>query len=367
MPKTTLRQIGCAFLIILFGLTAGCGAGIFPPTLAARIDTYMSRSHASFSGVIFVAQKGKVLVSQGYGLADRQFEIASTPAAKYAIGSMTKSFTAMAVMILQERGLLSVQDPLCSYLADCPAAWKDITLQHLLTHTSGIRNYTDLYATLKDRLNICREHTPLEVVAYFKDLPLDFAPGSGWSYSNSGYFLLGVVIEKVSGESYEHFIQQNIFEPLGMTESGYDRASAIVRNRAAGYSINRPYYDIINAPCWDVSLKFSAGGLYSSAGDLYKWDQALYGAQLVSAETLKTIFSPSVAVPGTSRQYGYGWMLYQQSGHRVIEHSGEVYGFVSDLARYPDDQLTIIVLSNSDWEKPDQIASDLALLALAGK
>jgi CubicO group peptidase (beta-lactamase class C family) len=273
----------------------------------------------------------------------------------------------MAIMILQEHGQLTVQDSIWKYISDCPATWKPITLHHLLTHTSGIYNYTDLYATLKDEVNICREYKPEAVIAYFKDLPLDFAPGSQWSYSNSGYFLLGVVIEKVSGESYETFIQKNILQPLGMSESGYDRSSTIVENRASGYSINRPYYDIVNAPCRDVSLKFAHGGLYSTVGDLYKWDQALYTNQLVSQEILNTIFTSTVSIPNNGGLYGYGWIISEQSGHRVIKHSGNVFGFVADLARYPDDQVTIIVLSNTDWEKPDEISKGLASIVLGDK
>jgi CubicO group peptidase (beta-lactamase class C family) len=353
--------------IITVLLVAFILATCAPITPQARIDKYMQTYHKSFSGIIFVAQKGKVLTSQSYGLADRELDVPITPQTKFAIGSLTKSFTAMAIMILQEHGQLTVQDSICKYIVDCPATWKPITLHHLLTHTSGIRNFTDLYATIKDEVNICQEYKPEAVIAYFKDLPLDFVPGSQWSYSNSGYFLLGVVIEKASGESYETFIQKNILQPLGMSESGYDRASAIVENRASGYSINRPYYDIINAPCYDVSFKFAHGGLYSTIGDLYKWDQALYTDQLVSQETLNTIFTSTVSIPGIDGLYGYGWIISQQSGHRVIEHSGNVFGFVADLARYPDDQVTIIVLSNTDWEKPEEISRGLASIVLEEK
>jgi len=343
-----------------------------PSTPEARIDKYMQLSHSSFSGVIFVAQKGKVLISQGYGLADRELDVANTTQTKFAIGSMTKAFTAMGIMILQERGQLSVHDPICNYIADCPTAWKSITLHHLLTHTSGIHNFTDLYPELKDEVNICREYKLEEVIAYFKDLPLDFAPGSQWSYSNSGYFLLGVVIEKISGESYETFIQKNILQPLGMSESGYDRSSTIVKNRASGYSIERPYYEIVNAPCYDVSLKFAHGGLYSTVMDLYKWDQALYTDQLVSKETMNTIFTSTVPIPSgrefpDGAVYGYGWGISNYLGHRVVEHGGGVYGFVTYLGRYPDDQVTIIVLSNMDFESPFSISRGLADIVLEEK
>jgi len=160
-----------------------------------------------------------------------------------------------------------------------------------------------------------------------------------------------MVIEKVSGLSYEDFIQQNILQPLGMNETGYDSSSTIVKNHASGYTLSEINSQIINAPCWDVSIKYAAGGLYSTVGDLFKWDQALYTDQLVSKDTLNTIFTPKVSMD-FENSYGYGWVISQQSGHRYIWHNGSVYdGFVSQLARYPDDQDTIIVLSNSSLDK----------------
>lgn len=331
--------------------------------LPTRIDRFMQGLRPEFSGSILVAQNGKILINQGYGLADRENDVPNTPQTKFAIGSITKSFTAMAIMILQERGQLTVQDSICKYLSDCPAAWEPITLHHLLTHTSGIHNYTDLYGKLKDNVNICQEYKPEEVIAFFKDLPLDFNPGSKFSYSSSGYFLLGVVIEKVSGDRYESFIQKNIFQPLGMTESGYDRSITIVKHRASGYS--NPF---ANTYCWDISLKYSAGGLYSTTGDLYKWDQALYTDQLVSKDTLNTIFTSYISTDASNAVgYGYGWLISEQSGHRVIEHSGSVNGFESQLARYPDDHVTIIILSNMNGARPTMVSSELATLVFGEK
>jgi CubicO group peptidase (beta-lactamase class C family) len=346
--------------------TANPGSG----TLAARLDQHMRET--DFSGTILVAQKGKVLISQGYGLADRQNDVPNTPQTKYGIGSMTKAFTAMAIMILQERGQLKVQDPICNYVADCPAAWKAITLHHLLTHTSGIHNLTDLPPEIKDKIDYCKEYKPEDIIALFKDLPLDFTPGNRWSYSNSGYFLLGSVIEKVSGESYETFIQKNVLQPLGMTEAGYDRLSTIVKNRASGYSVDQIHSQVVNAPCLEVSQNYSAGGLYSTVGDLYKWDQALYTDQLVSKETLNTIFTSTVSVPVMNGfpyggVYGYGWVIARHAGHRIIEHSGGTYGFSSYLARYPDDQITVIVLSNLDITNPTSIGGALADIVLEGE
>ena len=358
--KKLLQQISSLLLTVL--LLTGCNRA------PARIKQYM-RNYPDFSGAILVAQKGNVLISQGYGMADRENDVPNTPQTKFAIGSMTKGFTAMAIMILQERGQLTAQDPICDYLSDCPAAWKPITLHQLLTHTSGIHNYTDLYGGLKDKVNICQEYKPEEVIAFFKDLPLDFTPGSKYRYSSSGYFLLGVVIKKVSGESYETFIQKNIFQPLGMTESGYDRlTSSNVKQHALGYSIDPNHNQVVNTYCWDVSLKFAAGGLYSTIGDLYKWDQALYTNQLVSQDTLNTIFTSYVTTDRPDAAgYGYGWLISQESGHRVIEHSGLVNGFVTQLARYPDDQMTIIVLSNLDASFVEAIGRKLAELVLEEK
>jgi CubicO group peptidase (beta-lactamase class C family) len=363
--------LSCGIMLVLVVILAACSAPTpIPPTaspetdtLAARIDQYM-QGFAGWSGTILVAQNGNVLISKGYGLADRENDVPNEPQTKFAIGSMSKAFTAMAIMMLQEKGQLTVQDPICNYISDCPAAWKPITLHHLLTHTSGIHDYEEWYAEQKDKINICREYKPEEFITFFKDLPLDFTPGSQWHYSNTAYFLLGVTIEKVSGESYETFIQKNIFQPLGMTESGYDRSSTIVKQRASGYSIDQDG-GIVNAYCTDVSIKYAAGGLYSTVGDLYKWDQALYTDQLVSKETLASIFTSMVSVPNYSGGYGYGWLISQQSGHLVIWHDGLVSGFVSQINRYPDDQLTIIVLTNVDTENTYEIINTLADMVFA--
>jgi CubicO group peptidase (beta-lactamase class C family) len=326
------------------------------------------KSLPGWNGTILVAQKGEVLISQGYGLADRENDVPNTSQTKFGIGSMTKAFTAMAIMILQESGQVTVEDPICKYISDCPTAWKPITLHHLLTHTSGIHDYTEWYYDLKDKIDICREYKPEEFIAFLKDLPLDFTPGSRWNYSDTGYFLLGIVIEKVSGESYETFIRTNILQPLGMTESGYDRSATIVKQRASGYSIDING-GIVNASCTDVSLKYAAGGLYSTVGDLYKWDQALYTDRLVSKDTLNTIFTTTVSIDSSQwpagAAYGNGWFISQQSGHNVIWHSGFVYGFVSQINRYPDDQVTIIVLTNVDTENPYEITNALADMVFA--
>ena len=308
----------------------------------------------SFSGTVLVAQMGNVILNKGYGLANREWDIPNTTTTKFAIGSISKTFTAMAIMILQERSQLNVQDSICSYIIDCPISWHSITLHHLLTHTSGIKEYNNLYYQPQINIDPCKEYKPEEFISFFKDLPLDFEPGDHFQYSNSGYYLLGIVIEKVSGESYDGFIQKYILQPLSMTESGYDQGNIIIKNHASGYSYRNG--QDIDYDCLDVSQKYSAYGLYSTVGDLYKWDQSLYNTQLVSINTIKMIFTSYVPLPidfdrgllGKDSSYGYGWGILERYGQRVYEHAGEVPGFTSVITRYPDNKVTVIILSNND-------------------
>jgi CubicO group peptidase (beta-lactamase class C family) len=341
-------------------------------TLGASLDRTLREDHPGFSGTILVVKQGKVLLSKGYGLADQENDVPNTPETKFAIGSITKSFTAMAIMILKERMLLDLQDTICKYISPCPPAWKAVTLKHLLTHTSGIYNYTLDPGFLK--INTCQEHKPEEIIPFIKDHPLDFPSGSQFRYDNSGYFLLGMVIEKVTGVDYEAFLQKNILQPSGMIDTGYNRVNAILKDRASGYSLDSWTEQTIHAPCYDGSNSFAAGGLYSTVGDLYKWDQVLYTDQLVSKDSLSEIFTSSVMIvssegynfPPGSGVYGYGWMIGQQSGHRVIKHGGKIPGYASFLARYPDDQVTIIILSNWDRLHPDEICGELADIIFKG-
>ncbi len=342
-------------------------------TAGERLDRTIRDHYSGFSGTILIAQKGEILLNKGYGLADQEKSTPNTPQTQFAIGSITKSFTAMSIMILKERRLLTLQDPICRYLPDCPAAWEAITLQQLLTHTSGV--YDLALNPDFQTIGTCQEHKPEELMALYKDHALDFPPGSQFHYSNSGYQLLGMVIEKVSGQRYEDFVQENILNPLGMADTRNNSASHPLSNRATGYSQDSWTQEKIKAACYDSSIFFADGGLYSTVEDLYKWDQALYAYQLVSKESLSQIFTPTVTVvasPGFTVPpglwyYGYGWMITQQSGHRLISHGGRIPGFTAYLARYPDDQLTIIILSNWDRLNPIGLNGELASMILENK
>lgn len=309
-----------------------------------------------FSGTILVARDGKPIVSKGYGMANIELGVPNAPQTVFRLGSVTKQFTAMAIMMLAERGKLSVNDPICKYLADCPAAWQPITVKNLLTHTSGITNYTSFPDFAKTTI---MPITPAEMVVILKEKPLEFTPGEKFAYSNSGYFVLGAIIEKVSGKSYADFLQENIFTPLGMKNTGYDNPLQIIKNRAAGYQ--RVDGEIINASYMDMSVPFAAGSLYSTTGDLLLWDQALYTEKLVSKKSLDEIFTPFKS------GYGYGWGIGKKFDRKEISHGGGIYGFATEISRFPDDKVTVVVLSNIQAAPSGKVADDLAAIVFGAK
>lgn len=300
-----------------------------------------------------------MLLSKGYGLADTDRSLPVTPQTGFPIASLTKGFTALGVLLLQAQGRLDVNRPVCGYLPKCPAAWAPITIRQLLDQTSGIPDLTtfpdfgDKYASLE---------TPGQAVDYFWDAPLDFTPGKSWEYSNSGYILLGDLIETISGQSYASFIQDHIFTPLGMAHSGYAQNTG---DLAMGYTSP----GVPTGP-QDLSWLSAAGGLYASSEDLYRWDQALAHFTLLKPAQQAELFKPQAAVPSTDSfsrygtSYGYGWALGVQIGHRVQLHAGAISGYSSLIERFPDDRLTIILLSNLDGKDFTQAAQVIAGLAL---
>jgi CubicO group peptidase (beta-lactamase class C family) len=311
--------------------------------LGSEIDTFLLKNHPLFSGSVLVSLDGQILLSSGYRYANWELNVPNTSSTIFRLTSLTKPFTALAIMLLQERGQLDVNDPICRYLVDCPTAWQPITIHHLLTHTSGIPDYAAFPNALREAA-ISQPVT--ELIDSFRDKPLDFPPGTRFEYSNSGYVLLGAVIKSVSGMSYAVFLFNNIFSPLSMKDSGYESASQIIKNRAGGYTIDGRALE--NSSHIDPSNLYSAGGLYSTVEDLYRWNQALNTSQLVSQPTLDKIFTPRVAAPKYGAEYGYGWIISESKGHPLVWHSGSLPGFNNYLAHYPDDHVDIIILSNLD-------------------
>ncbi|MCL6455148.1 MAG: beta-lactamase family protein [Alicyclobacillus sp.] len=314
-----------------------------------------SADQGKFSGAVLVASGGEIVLRGGYGMANYELDVPNTPETVFRIGSVTKQFTALAVLQLQERGLLQVSDPLATYLPDFPNAER-ITLHHLLSHTAGVWNYTETPAFLQ----MCRRHyTVDELIDTFRDAPLDFEPGEKFSYSNSGYVLLGKVIEVASGQTYEDYLEEHVLGPLGLQRTGMDHGETLVKGRAAGYQ-RREDGTLENAAYIDMSCPYAAGALCSTVDDLYTWDQALYAGKLLSAASFDQMFQPY-----SEDGYGYGWRIWSHNGRRLISHSGGVNGFASMILRFVDDRATVIVLSNILSEVASYTSLELADLLFA--
>jgi CubicO group peptidase (beta-lactamase class C family) len=283
--------------------------------------------------------------------------VPNTPQTVFRVGSLTKQFTAMGVMILQERGKLKVQDPVCRYVPQCPPAWADVNIHHLLTHTSGIPDllsFPDVWKTMALPSPVA------QTVERFKNKPLEFKPGEKFKYSNSGYVLLGYVIERVTGQTYEAFMRENIFEPLKMFNTGNDRNELVIKNRAAGY-VKRDGA-IFNAPYIDMSLPTGGGSLYSSAEDLFLWDQALYAGRLISRDSYDAMFK-SYATADWGDGAAYGWFIGRdKSDHRYMGFLGGINGFAAQIMRYPDQRVLLVVLSNFSFAPVSDIERELATI-----
>jgi CubicO group peptidase (beta-lactamase class C family) len=303
-------------------------------------------------GSVLVAQDGKILLDHGYGFANLEWQVPNSPATKFRLGSITKQFTAASILLLEERGKLKVEDPVKKYMPDAPAAWDKITIFHVLTHTSGIPSFTS-FPDFPSRES--EDMTPKKLVDWFRDKPLEFEPGTKWNYSNSGYVLLGYLIEKISGQSYADFLQQNIFTPLGMKDSGYDSNSAVIAHRASGYTPDKDHP--VNAGFVHMSIPFSAGALYSTTEDLLRWEQGLFGGQVLKPESLAKMITPF------KEDYAFGLGVKTTNGHKIISHNGGIEGFNTSLAFYPEDKLVVAVLANLNGPFADQIAADLGKVA----
>lgn len=337
-------------IAILLLLASACLAQDNVSRMEQVVQSYVDSKQ--FMGAALVARDGKVLLSKGYGFANLEWGVANSPASKFRLGSITKQFTAACILLLEERGKLKVDDPVKKYMTDAPAAWDKVTIFNLLTHTSGIPSFTGFpdYASTEAIAT-----TPEKLVARFRDKPLEFQPGEKWNYSNSGYVLLGYLIEKISQQSYSEFVQENIFTPLGMKDSGYDSNSAIILHRASGYTPSAK--GTIHAGYIDMSIPFSAGSLYSTTEDLLRWEQGLMGGKLLSAASLAKMTTPF------KNDYAFGLAVHAVNGHKVIEHGGGIEGFNTEIAYYPEDKLTVVVLANLNGGVPETIAKALAQVA----
>jgi len=319
----------------------------------AKIDEYLQAAAEvlPFNGSVLVKHEGKILAARGIGKANLEHEVANTPQTKFRIGSISKSFTALLVLQQVDEGRLRLENSIDNYLTDSPEAWKPITVHHLLCHTGGIYNYTDSLEWLTRQATLSK---PEKLLPIFRDKPLRFAPGDKFEYSNSGYVLLGMILQKVTGKSYETLVHERITEPLGMLDTGYDRPDAILAHRAAGYRAT--YGTTKNARYLDMASADAAGALYSTVEDLSKYDDALSNGKLLSTEGYAKLFSP------VKDDYAYGWVIEVHSGKRQIWHNGGINGFASSIVRRPDSQSCVVVLSNFEDGPADHMSRDLMAL-----
>lgn len=367
-PADSTRYFKLVAGLIVALITVGCApensdvadqaAGSAANDLASRIDPLVEEAMRSglVPGIsVGIMQNGRVVLAKGYGLAEVENEVPATEHSVYRIGSITKQFTAAAIMLLVEGGKLSLDAELTDFFPDYPIGGRQITVERLLNHTSGIKGYTEI-SEFGERMRDDVSHE--ELIEIFSSVPFEFEPGERYQYNNSAFFLLGVIIEEITGMSYADFLRQQFFEPLGMEDSHYLYNDPIIPRRAEGYAVLDG--EVVNDAFLSMELPYAAGSLGSSVHDLLTWQRALLGGEAVSDVSFAAMTSPARLNDGSTYPYGFGLALASLEGHRKIGHGGGINGFRSHLAHYPDDGLTVAVLTNSGSAHPDVLESRIA-------
>ncbi len=348
------RALICSLLAL--GLLASAVAR------ADRVDDYVrsEMDQRRIPGVALVIVKdGKPIRTAAYGLANLEHNVAVKPETVFEIGSITKQFTAAGILLLAQEGKLSVDDKIGTRLANIPDAWTNVTIRHLLTHTSGIKSYTGL-----NGFELTKHLTQSQFIRAIGRQPMEFAPGQSWKYCNTGFSLLGYIIENVSGENYWDFLSERIFQPLDMNATTNRLPGLVIPNRASGYEqshhvhINRDY---------DLTEVFSAGAIASTVGDLAKWNASLDGETILTAPSKEQMWTPAKLDDGKPTKYGFGWYVDTVEGHKNIGHGGSTSGFSATIQRFPDDKLAIIILTNTDESVATPMAKKIATFFFASE
>lgn len=337
-----MKKIILSFIVVFLSVQ------LFAQSIEQKIDELLTAYAAQnkLNGSVLVAQKGKIIYEKGFGYRNAEAKMPNDVNSIFQIGSITKQITAAVIMQLQQERKLSVQDKLSKYFSGFPNGNK-ITIENLLTHTSGIHNYTN-DTILVGTSDVTRHYSSREMIEVFKSYPPDFEPGTKWSYSNSGYSLLGYIIEKVARKPYEKVVRERIFEPLGMENSGFDFTNLSSSNKAKGYFslVEKP----IPAPIVDSTIAYSAGAVYSTVEDFYKWESAINSNKILKPESWKTVFTPY------KNKYGYGWAIDSLYGRLTTSHSGGIHGFSSYILRFPQDEVAVIVFDNTGSNALEKIS-----------
>ena len=352
MPFHTKNITCAAALLLIFLVTATAQNGS-----TAQIDEFvkaeMQRQH--LPGVsLAIVKDGTLVYAKGYGYSNVEHQVPVKPETIFQSGSVGKQFTATAVMMLVEEGKVSLDEKISKHLGEVPQAWQNITVRHLLTHTSGLTDYPDDF-------DFRRDYTEDELLKRAQAIQPDFKPGDKWQYSNLGYLTLGILIHKVTGEFYGDFLQERVFKPLGMTTTRIISEADIIPNRAAGYRLVKD--ELKNQDWVSPSLNTTAdGALYFTVLDMAKWDAALYGERLLKKTSFQQMWTPVRLNNNTTYDYGFGWGFAQINGHRIIEHGGAWQGFTSYIGRYVDDKVTVIILDNLTGGNAGKIGRHVAAL-----
>jgi len=353
---------------VVVTLLVGCCVPISAE--ADKIDDYVSARmrQLHIPGLsLAIVRDGRITKAQGYGFANLELRAQATKETVYEIGSNTKQFTAAAIMMLIEQGKIHLEDSITKYLPEAPEAWYDITIRHLLSHTSGIQNHVAVPHWLdvfKTDLSFQTSPARDALLKMFFKLPLEFRRGDTWAYDNTGYYLLGIIIEKASGKSYWQFLDERMFKPLGMTATRNTDPQSLVPSRASGYEWKNDHFE--NRPILLPTMAFSAGGLLSTVEDIVKWDAALSSERLLTKASLNKMWTATLTNDGADApfNYGFGWFVDSYHGHRLVQHSGGTPGFSSAIYRFIDDKLTIVILTNHNDMILDELAIDIAGICL---
>jgi CubicO group peptidase (beta-lactamase class C family) len=352
-------------LAIALALVAAPRSSLAQRSTVADIDRFvaqeMARQH--IPGVaVGVYTNGRIALAKGYGLSNVELNVPVTAATIFQSGSLGKQFTSAAVMMLVEEGKIGLDDSLPRYFPEAPATWRGITIRQLLSHTSGLADYaSDSMTKPGGPINLRADYTEDQLVRIIETMPIEFAPGEGWAYCNSNYLLLGAVIRKATGKFYGDVLQERIFRPLGMSSTRIISEADIVPNRAAGYQLVDG--KLKNQDWVSPSLNTTAdGALYFNVLDLAKWDAALYGEKLLKKSSFDEMWTVARLKNGrpNAQHYGFAWFIDSINGHRVIQHSGSWQGFKTYIARYVDDRVTVVVLTNLGEADQARIAHGIA-------
>ncbi len=356
MKNKTKIVVFIFFVAVLFGSNFS-----YAQNLETEIDALLSENYSGDNpgSTALVYKNGKVIYRKAFGMANMELQIKMKPENVIEIGSITKQFTAVAILMLAEQNKLSVDDEITKFLTDYPTNGKKITVHHLLNHTSGIKSYTGMPSFIDFAR---QDHSPEDIVEFFKNEPMDFDPGEKYLYNNSGYILLGQIIEKISDQSYADFIDEHIFKVLKMNNSYYGSKTKLIPNRAEGYSPNQNGWQ--KALPMSMTWPYAAGALMSNVDDMLLWHKAIHNNTLISADSKAQAFTNTTLNNGDPTNYGYGWAVNEINGTPSIEHNGGIFGYTTAGIYIPSENIYVIVLTNRDGSGPQEITEKVAAHAL---